>query len=303
MLFAMGCFSDPEAAPADDDDAAGGTTGFASSTLSGTSPATTSGSASTSGSVTSDATTAGNGSEATTANGSGETTDPPTTAGGLEGSSSTGPTESSETASGAPCADPTRVAYLNFDGVTLEQSRTGLDDAPTNSVARSGAVGTWAAYQENDTAAIVQAAAEAFAGYDLCVTDIPPTTPVYEMVVVTSDPHPSVPTLIADLNRDCNDSNPADVQLLFLRSDLTLDSQTRGYAAASLIGYGLGLDTVDAPDDIMKNGYADGESDLSFTGRCQELAFGQVCASQTSCSPAQQDAAAHLIEVLGPALP
>lgn len=302
-LLAVSCFSDPATAGAtgDDDDTSGGTQ-VATSVAPSASMTSTSAGASSS-SATSDATGSGEvGPGPTSGPGTSAATrvEVSTTTGSETGSTTA--VESSDTVLDGPCAGRQHVAYIDFDGAMLTQTNGGPDDAPADQVARSSAVGMWNPYTGTDQATILMTADDAYSEYDLCLTDVRPMSGVYQMVVVSSDANPLASALLANFNHDCDNSNPSDVQILFLRNELTLDSQTRGYALASILGFGLGLDTVDpgtAPNSIMKNGYADNEIGLSFTTACDLLVPGLVCSPYPGCPNDRQNAAMYLAQTLG----
>jgi len=258
LSFAAACFSDPP-------------------------PAGSSGGSTASGSSGGDSTTS-NGSEGATTGDPGSTSsgDPlPTTAG--ESSSSTGtpdPTGPDPTGDPKPMCPPGGpLLYLALDGVTLQDSGIGIDNAPAATVADPNLARDYGPYVNRDRPLLVERVRSHFAPFGVCVVDQQPAAPDYDMVVVTSDTFDNNPNVIGFLSTDCENSESNNVTAVFLSGEIEIGTDRRALVvskyAASL--YGLEqLGAVDAPMEIMNRFVSETNNGATFTDTCYPV-DGQMC--------------------------
>lgn|GEM_PF-1633020 len=193
-----------------------------------------------------------------------------------------------------PCIDATHTFFVNFDGVTL--SAAGVDDATADETSIVGGDSTWAAFVGPDRDEVFAIVVDTFAPFDVCITDVRPSSGDYAMVVVTPDPHPT--GALAFALEDCNDSEDREVALV-VGPITSYGTDAKGYVIAATIGTLLGLGFVtDAPDDVMKTVIDTNESGLAFTDVCHPLDPAVSC-FPTTCEGDSQSSVEYLESTVG----
>ncbi|MEM6994143.1 MAG: hypothetical protein AAF721_26755 [Myxococcota bacterium] len=262
------------------------------STTSGASPGETGGDESGPG----DTTTSSDGGDVQSTTGAADSSDTSaavadstdTTSGGTETGDSTGPTPSECSAAGT-------TVFVNFDGVTLSAGPRA--DAPLDVTDLPGADTRWSPYGGNDRDTVLATVVDAFAPFDVCITQTRPSRGEYSMVVITADEDTGA--ALAFGPQDCgNLDGDRDVALVF--APLAIYSPAaKGFVIASVIAGMFGLGPVTgAPDDIMRIGIDTNDSGLSFTDTCYPLDPIAGCLP-TSCEGQSQSSVALLTAVLG----
>lgn len=146
-------------------------------------------------------------------------------------------------------ATPTRVVYLNFDGVTTLTKGTPSDAKANKAAWMIGNTGTAPAYGGGATAkqTIIDGVTARLTGIATVVTTRP-TTGEYVMVIyggTAQQVKSFYGQAVAQL--DCNDTVKSDVAWLAGNLDPTDAIDT----TMGAIGFGLGLSSVNKPDDCM----------------------------------------------------
>ncbi|MBX7077951.1 MAG: hypothetical protein K1X88_02115 [Nannocystaceae bacterium] len=199
----------------------------------------------------------------------------------------------------APRATAARraVLYVNFDGAALSY---GLDDSHANITAIEERAGQFPDYGgTSQRAAVLQAVAADFDGYDVVIVDERPDGGDYTMAMVGPAGEKGV---LGVALLDCNDDSPNNIVFAY-------HSDGDGYSAASQantisqeVAHSFGLEHVDHPGDIMYPQSTGG--DPVFLDACLPIVPPDdiVCTAQhrRHCDPGYQNAFRELYELLGP---
>ncbi len=220
----------------------------------------------------------------------------PDTGGSTDTTAATTGDGTGDESTGEPPADAT-VVFVNFEGPSMSE---GPDDSVSDTTSISPMamdLGVFGGGPEQ--AAIVAAVQEDFAGLNVFVTAQRPDEGEYAMVVVTpTNPFGGV-AAIAPL--DCDDANANSVAFVFASKGDGASIDNIAGRISREVGTTMGLEHVDAPDDLLNIGQI--FDDSSFTDSCEALSMAPQCAAQhaAQCPAGQQNSFAELLSMAGPA--
>ncbi len=198
--------------------------------------------------------------------------------------------------------NPGTILYLNFDGQEVTWSGGGPDNAPQGIANESLIEGTYGSYDEADRGALLQRVRDHYAGFDLCVTDVRPDEPSYDMLVITSESLDGNPNLIGFPSDDCGNATDNNLNVLFLPPIVGLDVARKSIAISKLTAAFYGVETVETEQaEVMYRFVADTLPDAAFLSECNAIVDGPQCPSTPECQVGWQNSAARLANALGSA--
>lgn len=198
---------------------------------------------------------------------------------------------------------PSLVVYLNFDGATLV-SVVGADD-PSQGRTGNTDLGALQTFEPTDSTldrdCILQAVRDDFGRFDVWVTDRPPETQNYSMVIVS----PRVEQLRAGYPAgiigplDCGNEMGDNIVAVTTRGPRTEESQAGLISAA--VAQSLGVMRAVQPGEVMHHrGHTD--ENPTFLDQCVPLSYEQQgnCfgSGNDHCPVRSQNSVAELQEVL-----
>jgi len=241
------------------------------------------------------ATGGGNGGTEGEATSSVDTADTGEEGSGTDTSPDTGDGETDGSTGNQPPVDAT-VVFINFAGPTLTQ---GVDDATADVTSIGQMAMALDPFGEGaEQGAIVSAVQDKFAGLNMFATSERPQSGDYAMVVVTPTNPFGGAAAIAPL--DCGDGNPTSVAFVFASKGGASIGSVASRVARE-VGSTMGLEHVDAPADLLNQGFV--SDDAEFTDTCEMLVAAPSCAARHAahCPAQQQNSYAELLSLVGPA--
>ena len=161
------------------------------------------------------------------------------------------------------------------------------DNAPELLVFDSEIVGTHGPYTDDDRAQLLELVRGHFEPFGLCVTDLAPDAPDYDMIVVTSDTLGDGNALGFEAT-DCGDIFPNNVNVVFLSGQVEIGTSKRAIAISKYAAALYGLESLNPPvaADIMNLFVAQTSNGATFTEPCLQI-DNPICAAE-ACPQGRQ---------------
>jgi hypothetical protein len=190
-----------------------------------------------------------------------------------------------------------RVIYIDMDGAVLTNGLA--DNGPNNIINDEFLALEWPPYSTDDADEVYALVEEHWAPFNVCITREAPQVPDYTLIVVSSETFQGDPNFIGNSHHDCSDAQYNSVNVVVLAEEAGIAPTAKAIGISKFAAKMFGLESVDAPEDLMNMLVGSTLNAATFTDECHTKTGAFVCESAVACGAGEQQSGPYLESIFG----